>query len=665
MQDLGNGLQPIAFLSHKMQDAETRYPTHEQELLAIVHALQEWRHYLYGKQFTVQTDHKSITHFKTQQHMSPRQIRWSEFLQQFNYTIEYKIGSENVVADALSRRQDHEPMNHNNTTKTLTTSSVDNTLNTVNIEMKLDTELNTMIRQAYELDLELKMILENLSTTTNSNNEQHRHNQLEYTLNEQGLILKGNRIIVPEQESIRTRILTSYHDDKTSAHPGITKTIELISRDFYWKHLHRHVKEYVNTCIQCQRNKPSNQTPLGLLQPIPTPEERFHTWTMDLITQLPRTTLGHDAILVVVEKCSKLSHYVPTVTEISAPGLATIFIDNVVKLHGLPSNIISDRDPRFTSLFWKSLWKQLGTQLSMSTAFHPQSDGQTERQNRTLEQSLRAYTNYNQNDWDTHLSILELAHNNSVQASTGYSPLFLCTGQHPRMPIHHSIGKETMINENATTLLQHLYDTLEHAHQNISKAQLNQAKYANEHRREFEQWKIGQKVMLSTMNLKQPGRAPKLCGTWIGPFTIKRVLSKVTYELELPTNMKIHPVFHVSHLKLANESTSFPSRPIIDNRPPFELLDDSKEEVFEVEKIVNKRVTRNTIMYLVKWKGYPEWENTWEPESAFKNHRDSIIEYEQQLLNHITNSNKINANNSISNSSSNRIQTRSQRNSAT
>ena len=638
MQNLGSGLQPIAFLSHKMIEAETRYPTHEQELLAIVHACKEWRHYLYGKKFTVQTDHKSITHFKTQQHMSPRQIRWSEYLQQFDYTIEYKAGNENVVADALSRRHDHE------------TSNNLNTLNQVNIEMKQDTELNTLIRQAYELEPELKMIIEDLSQRTN--NEQHRNT--EYTLTENGLILKGNRIVIPNSESIRTSILAACHDDKSSAHPGITKTIDLVSRDFYWKHLHRHVKEYVSTCIPCQRNKPSNQTPLGLLQPIPTPEQRFHTWTMDMITQLPRTKQGHDAIVVFVEKFIKLAHYIPTTTDITAPRLATLFIDNIVRLHGLPSNIISDRDPRFTSLFWKSLWKQLGTQLSMSTAFHPQSDGQTERQNRTLEQSLRAYTDYKQDDWDEHLSLIELAHNNSIQASTGYTPMFLNTGQHPRMPIHNALGKDTLINDTATTLIENLYDTLEQAHRNIKMAQSNQAKYANEHRREFEQWKVGQQVMLSTTNLKHAGRAPKLCGNWIGPLTIKRVLSKVTYELELPPNMKIHPVFHVSHLKLANDSSSFPSRPIVDDRPPAELLDDTKEEVYEVENIVNKRIARGKTMYLVKWKGYPEWENTWEPESAFKYHRDAINEYESKTIHQSTNSSTTRT--------SNRIQTRSQRN---
>ncbi len=642
MQNIGNGLQPIAFLSHKLNDAQTRYTTHEQELLAVIHALKEWRHYLSGTTFTVQTDHQSLIWLQSQQHLTKRQRRWSDEIQKFDIKIEYKPGTENIVADALSRRHDHE-----------STTTPMNTLNQLNIHPSeeekesssnhLSTNLNIEIQQGYQLDIELKMILENLNrkgmdennqkkeieeNNENSETRKREHRNNEYTLNQQGLIMKENRIVIPAIESIRTMIMTSCHDDKTAGHPGITKTIDLLSRDFYWKNMNRHIKEYVNSCIQCQRNKPSNQTPIGLLQPIPAPEQRWHTVTMDLITQLPKTKLGNDAIVVFVDKFSKLAHYVPTTTEISAPRLATLFIDNIVRLHGLPSNIISDRDPRFTSLFWKSLWKQLGTQLSMSTAFHPQSDGQTERQNRTLEQSLRAYTDYKQDDWDLHLSILELAHNNLKHASTGYSPYFLNTGQHPRLPVHQTLGKEIMINEPAETLIQNLYDTLEQAHFNLNRAQLNQAKYANEHRREIEPWKVGQQVMLSTGNLKTPGRAPKLCSYWIGPFSIKRVLSCIVYELELPANMKIHPVFHVSHLKLANESTSFPSRPVNDNRPPAELLDDTKEEVFEVERILNKRIVRNRKQYLVKWKGYPDWETTWEPESAFKQHRDSIEQFE-------------------------------------
>jgi hypothetical protein len=609
MQDHGHGLQPVAFLSKKLLPAETRYPTHEQELLAIIICLKSWRHYLYGKKFVVQTDHRSIIHFKTQQHMSNRQARWSEFLQQFDYEIVYKQGKENVVADALSRRPDLE------TTEPLALNQI--TIDTSVAEDSMS--LNAMIRSLYPTDPDCVKILEVLPSSSST---------FEYRLNETGLIIrKDNRILIPNNTNLKTHILQICHDDKTAGHVGTTKTIDLVTRRFYWKNLHREVKEYVTSCVKCQMNKPSNQSQLGLLNPIQTPDQRWHTVTLDLITSLPRTKAGNDCIVVFVDKYSKMSHYAATVTNISAPKLARVFIDNVVRLHGLPSNLISDRDPRFTSSFWKSVWKQLGTSLSMSTAFHPESDGQTERQNRTLEESLRHYTAYHQDDWDEHLSILELAHNNSIQASTGFSPYFLNTGQHPRMPIETSLGKDIQTNEAATTLLESLYQTLDLAHKNIETAQLNQAKYANQHRRSFTPWKIGDKVMLSTANLKTAGRAPKLCPVWIGPFEIIRVLSTVTYELKLPSNMKIHPVFHISHLKLFASNEKFNSRPVNDNRPPAVLLDDS-EEAFEVEKILNKRGSGNRVQYLVKWLGYPEWESTWEPKRAFKYHTDKITEYE-------------------------------------
>ncbi len=680
-QDIGNGLQPIAFLSKKLLPAETRYPTHEMELLAIIISLKEWRHYLYGKKFIVQTDHKSIIHFKTQQYLSSRQIRWSEFLQQFDFTIEYKAGNENVVADALSRRYDHENIDENNLklkqrtiNDTFEKNKIENNNNLTTLnELKIDSELslNEQIIQSYEIDNECKKILNELESINeqkyneqNENKEEmkeenisiqyNRHN--EYRLNENGLILKNDKILIPNNELIRTMILTSCHDDKTAGHVGITKTIDLVTRTFVWKNMTKHIKEYVNTCIQCQLNKPTNQQPLGLLNPIQIPEQRWHTVTLDLITSLPRSKQGNDAIVVFVDKFSKLSHYVPTTTDITAPRLATLFIDNIVRLHGLPSNIISDRDPRFTSLFWKSMWKQLGTNLSMSTSFHPQSDGQTERQNRTLEESLRSYIDYNHSDWDIHLSILELAHNNSIHASTGYSPMFLNYGQHPRMPIHHLLGNDLQINDTALTMIEKLYDNLEFAKENIKKAQLNQAKYSNEHRRENETWKIGEKVLLSTTNLRRPGRAPKLCSSWIGPFEIKRVLSNVTYELKLPNNMRIHPVFHISHLKKSKESLSFPSRTLIDHRPPPELLDETKEEVFIVEKILKKKISRNKIYYLVKWFGYPEWELTWEPETSFKEHRDAINTFEKEQR-----QDKVNSNSNSFTSSNSYLQSQSQR----
>ena len=614
MQDLGRGLQPVAFLSKKLLPAETRYPTHEQELLAIIIALKEWRHYLYGRKFVVHTDHHSLIYFMKQQNMSNRQARWSEFLQDYDFTIEYKPGSTNVVADALSRRPDHQ-MN-----KELNTASLNQVSTTViNNENILD-----QIREAYQHDDECKQILQD-----------HSNNQLsstEWQVTSVGLIQRRDRIRVPNNEPIRTFIIQSNHDDITAAHRGATKTIDLISRNWYWKNMHYDIKQYVSTCLLCQQNKTTNQSPLGLLQPITTPETRWHTITTDFITGLPRTTAGHDTVILWCDKYSKMIHFAPTVSTIDAPGYANLYINNVVKHHGIPIQVISDRDPRFTSSFWRAVCLQLGTKLKMSTAYHPQTDGQTERNNRTLEEALRNYVNYHQNNWDELLPLLEFSYNNAVNSSTGYSPFFLNYGQHPVTPLTYAVRKEIQVNEAASTMLEQMYTALDHAQENITKAQAAQKKHADKHRRDFEPLNIGDLVLLSTNNLRTPGRSSKLMAQRIGPFAITKVLSKLNYELELPSTLKgIHNRFHIQQLTKYKTTNAYPTRPNIITRPPAEVLPDSKEEVFEVQQVLKHRGTGNRKQYLILWKGYPEHEATWEPASAFKFHQDAIKTYENTI----------------------------------
>lgn len=330
---------------------------------------------------------------------------------------------------------------------------------------------------------------------------------------------------------------------------------------------------------------------------------------MDLITQLPTSTNQNDAIIVFVDKLSKMVHYAPCKTTIDAPGVAQIFFKEIVRHHGVPQAIVSDRDPRFMSNFWQSLWKELGSKLKMSTAYHPQTDGQTERSNRTLEDMLRAYVNYTQDNWDEKLLALEVAVNNSTQESTGFTPFFLNSGQHPHLPL--SMITDTTDNEMAQTMLRNLRNNLVVAKQYLLAAQEKQARDANTSRREHS-FAVGDQVMLSTENMNVGERARKLVAKYAGPHTIIEHPTTNTYKLDLPPELsKLHPVFHSSLLKAFHDDNSrFVNRPRI-NRPP--AIIDEGEKKYEVEDIKDFRIKKGIRQYLIKWLGYPDSESLWTP----------------------------------------------------
>jgi len=654
LQEHNGDLRPVAFASHKMLPAETRYPVHEQELLAVVKALQEWRHYVLGRPLTIETDHKSLEFLQTQPTLSSRQARWMETLSQFDFTIKYRKGNTNIVADALSRRADHQdagPITHVNPWNKLA-SMVTYTMDHMNcIQVPMDNDkdeeqqfatwnvssiinqsLLDSIKKAYLNDPVTKPFIDGTNTIASANAvDTLKRSVLPLKKGTDDLLYLHQRIYVPDDEPLKTELLRLHHDTINNGHTGVTKTNEKLSRYFYWPRITTSVRTYVTTCLICQQNKSRNQLQSGLLNPIPTPDIRWDVVTMDLITQLPTSKSGNDAIVVWVDKFSKMVHYVPCRTTITAPELARLFLDTIVRHHGLPSNIISDRDSKFTSDFWKELWKTFDTQLNMSTAYHPEADGQTERANRTLEEMTRAYVNYHQTNWDETLTILEFAYNNSVHSSTGYTPFFLNYGQHPRTPVLSAL-RINMNSANATAeeMLEQLYESLEVAIKNITDAQTNQAKYANQHRRVVT-FQVGDQVMLSTDDIKpKDQRAKKLLAKWIGPFKVIAIVNNVSYRIELPKTMRIHNVFHVSKLKAYRDgNVLFPSRPNPKPRPPPEV-NELGEELYEVEALVNRRVTRGIEYYLVLWKGYDEHEKTWIPRPRLMKYaKESVLEYDR------------------------------------
>ena len=277
-----------------------------------------------------------------------------------------------------------------------------------------------------------------------------------------------------------------------------------------------------------------------------------------------------------------------------------------------------------------ALWKQLGTKLDMSSAYHPQTDGQTERANRTLEDMLRAFVDVNQDDWDEYLVHAEIAYNNSQKASTRYTPFFLNSGQHPNLPLSKIVGEKTN-NESVNDLLDKMKICLNNAKLNLQEAQTRQEQYANVNRRDVS-FKLGDEVMLSTANLKKWDRAPKLLPKYVGPYKITKVISAVAYELDLPRNMKIHNVFHISKLKSYHENShkEFPNREQ-HVRPAPDIVDEENE--WEVQQIMEKKIRKyrgqSKTYYLVKWKGYPISESTWEPEQNLEHAQSLLNEYKE------------------------------------
>ena len=570
-QDHGRGQQPVAFMSHKMNAAQLNYPVHEQELLAMMYALAEWRHHLHGRRFIAVTDHHSLTFLKTQPNLSKRQIRWTHELADYDFDIVYAPGKQNTAADALSRRPDHRSPD--------STDSQTSVANAIVLETKVGADLLEEIRRQYANDAECTAALSNPDSP--------------YVVRDGLLYRPDGRLRLPNDDSIKGTLLFEAHDNILCGHVGVNKTAHLLGRLFDWPGLRQDVRKYITTCVGCQANKPSNQRPIGLLQSLPIPARRWETVTMDLITQLPVSRQQNDAIIVFVDKLSKMVHYVPCKTAVTAPEVAHYFFQHVIRLHGVPNNIVSDRDPRFTSLFWTALWTELGCKLKISTSYHPQTDGQTERSNRTLEDGLRAYVNYAQDDWDEKLLALEFAVNNSTQESTGFTPFYLNSGQHPHFPLNMLADKTD--NALAPSMLRTLRDNLVVAKANIAAAQTRQARNANKSRRAHE-FKVGEQVMLSTENMNVGERARKLCAKYAGPHRIIEHPTANTYRLESAT--RIEPI--TSGIQCVRTQAVQGRRRTIFDRPrvnhPPAIIEGDKEK-YELEEIRDYRVSRGVGQY--------------------------------------------------------------------
>ncbi|MCO5569851.1 hypothetical protein L7F22_023565 [Adiantum nelumboides] len=345
---------PIAYESRQLRIHERNYPTHDLELLAVVHALKKWRHYLLSQIFELVTDHKSLKWIFTQPELNMRQRRWVEFLQEY-FEIKFQRGKENQAADALSRR-----------------------VATLAISL-LSSSLLEEVQQKIQLDDYFGPLIQEIQA------QSKREYLADFILTD-GFLYYKQWMCIPFQ--MRSQSLTKARDNPLATHPRYHKMFSNLKRDFFWPRMKKDTLDYVRRCLICQKTKAERVKIPGKLQPLDIPQMKWKCISMDFVTGLPKTTGNYDSIFIIVDKLTKVAHLIPVKQTATAVDIAQVFVKEIVRLHGVPARIISDRDAKFTSKFWQAMFQSLETQLNLSTAYHPETDGQTERMNQVIEDML-------------------------------------------------------------------------------------------------------------------------------------------------------------------------------------------------------------------------------------------------------------------------------------
>ncbi|KAJ4699844.1 Ty3/gypsy retrotransposon protein [Melia azedarach] len=391
------------------------------------------------------------------------------------------------------------------------------------------------------------------------------------------------------------------------------------------------VEAYVRTCLVCQQDKIEQRASGGLLEPLPIPERPWESVSMDFITSLPKSE-GYGSIIVVVDRFSKYAVFMAAPADCTAEEAAKLFLKHVVKLWGVPNNIVSDRDPRFTGKFWSELFKMLGTDLNFSTSFHPQSDGQTERVNALLELYLRHYVSANQKDWAKLLDVAQFSYNLQRSEATNKSPFEIVLGRQPTTP-HALASSYDGRSPGAFKFAKAWHEQADLARAYLDKAAKKMKKWADKKRRDVE-FQEGDLVMVKLLpqQFKSLRKVHKgLVRRYEGPFPIVKKVGKVSYRVLLPPKLKIHPVFHVSMLKPYHGDEEDPSRGESKRAPTAVVTSFDKEvECILADRRVRKRGVPNYNEYFVKWKGLPESEATWEHEDTLWQFQDHIRKFREE-----------------------------------
>lgn len=574
---------PIAYLSKALGPRSKGLSTYEKECMAILLAVDHWRSYLQHQEFLILTDYHSLVHLDDQRLHTPWQQRAFTKLLGLQYKIGYRKGSSNAVADALSRREVGEG----------------GQLSAISVSTP--TWLQE-VTKGYEQDPHTSQLLAELAI--NSIAKEH------YTLSH-GLIRYKGRIWIGNNTDLQNKLIAELHHNPIGGHSGFPVTYRRIKRLFAWLGMKKQVKCQLQHCQVCIQAKPERVKYPGLLQPLPVPEGAWQTITMDFLEGLPKSE-RYNCILVVVDKFSKYAHFVPLTHPFTAETVATAFMKNIYKLHGMPRVIVSDRDKIFTSQFWEYLFTKSGTELHMSSAYHPQSDGQTERVNQCVELFLRCFVHATPTKWAAWLHLAEFWYNNAYHSAVKQTPFEVIYGH---QPAHFGITMEDCAVPDLQEWLRDRKFMHQLIQQHLHRAQQQMKAYADKNR-SFREFQPGDWVYLKIQPYVQTSVARranhKLSFKYFGPFEIQHKVGQVAYKLVLPNTCLIHPVVHVSQLKAAKGF-----QPALQHSLPSSL-GSLQIPVQFLDQRVAKKGNAVVTQLLTHWSGTAAADATWEDQEDLK-----------------------------------------------
>jgi hypothetical protein len=617
---------PILFISRTLKPAEKNYAATELECLAIVWALKKLEHYVDGAQLTLITDHSALKWiWSIKETVNQRLFRWSLLLNPLKdkISIVHRPGRMHANADALSRHP---------TPAYLVTL------------INISDEWKERLQRGYSKDRHFRKIWKELRTQKEAENEID-DSEPEVDGKEEMENAKTRRNHIPGTFSIINSLLYLTEKSKTKAnlrlcipfflipevlkiihaagHLGIRKTFQNVEARYYFPGMSKMIKNFVNNCIHCQTSKPSTERKAGHLQPVESPSIPHHTISIDFITGLPKSN-GYDALLTITDKFAKTVKLIACRETTTAQETACLYLEHAYTSFGLPSKIISDRDTRFTSSFWQELCKQLKIPLGLTTAYHPSADGQAERTNQTVENSLRCLISDDLSKYDTwtsYLPILEHELNSTPQETTTLSPNELRFVIPPRS-IPDVLNMPESKNTSVQELTEDLLNRRDEARTAIQIAQEVQRNRVNKKKtnKEFQE---GDLVLLKFnrfgLGYKPPKEHRNKLGPNSTPLRIVKKLSPLAYKVALPPNSKMHDVVSIIHLKRFHGKDTGEIRPL-------PITQDGLEE-WEVEAIEGERIVKGRKEYLVRWKGYNDDERSWEPVQHLENAPEILLEW--------------------------------------